>query len=98
MSTAVAEVRAHPDRYEKDFDAVITFLSKYIDRKAPPPSVKVAFVTQTRPAKRQKTSASHGTFRGKIELIKDSREEYDSMSAGQHQPLMLFSLNSTPVL
>ena len=26
LSTAVAKVRAHPDRYEKDFDAVVTFL------------------------------------------------------------------------
>ena len=52
LSIAVAAVRAHPDRYEKDFDAVITFLSQYIDRKTPTLSVKVASITQTRPAKR----------------------------------------------
>ena len=50
MSTAVAAVRAHPDRYEKDFDAVVTFFTQYIDKKAPTPSVKVASVTQTRSA------------------------------------------------
>ena len=70
MSTAVAAVRAHPDRYKKDFDAVVAFLSQYIDRKAPTPSMKVASITQTRPAKRQKTSASCGTCKGKIELRK----------------------------
>ena len=46
LSTPVATVRAHPDRYNKDFDAVVTFLSQYIDKKAP------TSVTQTRPAKR----------------------------------------------
>ena len=55
LSTAVVAVRAHPERYEKDFDTVVFFLSQYIDRKAPPPSVKVSSVTQTRHAKRQKT-------------------------------------------
>ena len=65
-------VRAHPDRYKKDFDAVVTFLFQYIDRKALTPSVKVAFITQTRPAKRQKTSASCNIFKGKIELRKYS--------------------------
>ena len=87
MSTAVSTVRAHPDRYEKNFNAVVAFLSQYIDRKAPTPSVKVAFITQTRPAKKQKTSASHGTFEGKIELRKYLQEEYDSMSVAQCQQL-----------
>ena len=87
MSTAVATVRAHPDKYKKDFDAVVAFLAKYIYKKAPTSNVKVASVTQTRPAKRQKTSASCSTFRGKIELKKYSREEYDSMSVAQHQQL-----------
>ena len=45
MSTAVATVKAYPDRYEKDFNAVV------------------------------------------IELKKYSQEEYDSMSAAQHQEL-----------
>ena len=70
MSTAVAAVRAHPDRYEKDFDTVIAFLTQYNDRKTLIPSVMIASITQTRPAKRQKTSTSCGTFRGKIELKK----------------------------
>ena len=68
MSTAVATVRAHPDKYKKDFDAVVAFLTQYIDKKAPTPSVKVASVTQTRHAKWQKTSTSLGTFKGKIKL------------------------------
>ena len=72
LSTAVDAVRAHPDRYEKDFDAVVAFLSQYIDKKAPTPSVKVAFITKTRCAKRHIASTSHGTFRRKIELRKYS--------------------------
>ena len=28
MSTAVATVKAHPDKYEKEFDTVVTFLSQ----------------------------------------------------------------------
>ena len=66
MSTAIATVRAHPDRYENDFDAVVAFLSQNIDKKAPTHSVKGASVTQTRPAKRQKTSTSCITFKGMI--------------------------------
>ena len=87
MSTAVAAVRAYPDKYEKDFDAVVAFLSQYIDRKAPTLIVKVASVTHTRPAKRQKTSTNHGTFTGKIELKKYLQEDYDSKSVVQHQQL-----------
>ena len=40
MSTAVATVRAHPNKYEKDFNTVVTFLTQYIDKKAPTPSLK----------------------------------------------------------
>ena len=68
MSTTVAAVRAHPDRYEKDFDAVVAFLTQYIDKKTLTASNKVASVTQTRPAKRQKISTSHGIFRGLMEV------------------------------
>ena len=50
-------------------------------------SAKVASVMQTRPAKWQKINTSHGTFKGKIELKKYSREEYDSKSMVQHQQL-----------
>ena len=87
MPTTVAAVRAQPDKYEKDFDAVVASLTHYIDKKAPTPSVKVASVTHTKPAKRQKTSTSCSTFRGEIELKKYSREEYDSISAAKCQQL-----------
>ena len=87
MSTAVAAVRIHPEKYKKDFDAVVTFLTQFINKKAPTLSVKVASVTQIRPAKRQKTSTSCGFFIGEIEFKKYSREEYDSMSVAQHQQL-----------
>ena len=87
MSTAVATVKAHPDRYKKDFDAVVTFLSQHIDKKALTPNVKVASITQIRPAKSQKTSKSCGTFKGKIELRKFLQEEYNSMSVAQCQQL-----------
>ena len=45
LSTAVATVMAPPDKYKKDFDAVVTFHTQYIDKRAPTPSVKVASVT-----------------------------------------------------
>ena len=83
MSTAVDAVRAHPDKYKKDFDAVVAFLSQYIDKRALTSSVKVASVRQRRPSKQQKTSATFGIFKGKIELKKDSREEYDAMLTTQ---------------
>ena len=85
MSTAIAAVRVHPNKYEKNIDAIVTFLSQYIDKKATTPSVKVASVTKTRAAKWQKTSTTHGFFKGKIQLKKYSREEYDSMLMTQHQ-------------
>ena len=74
-----------PNKYEKDFDAVVAFLTEFIDKRALTLSVKVAFVTHTRPAKQQKTSASHGTFTGRIELKKYSQEGGDSMLAAQCQ-------------
>ena len=66
LSTAVVAVRVHPDKYKKDFDARVIFLTQYIDKRAPTPSVKVASVGQTRPAKWQKTSTNHGTFKGRL--------------------------------
>ena len=87
LSTAVTAVMAHPDKYEKDFNAVVAFLTQYIDKRASTPSVKVAPVAQNTPAKWQKTSSNHGTFRAKIELKKYSREEYNLMSTAQHQQL-----------
>ena len=62
-------------------------LTQYIDKRATTPSVKVASVGQNRPAKWQKTSTTHGTFKRKIKLKKYSREKYDSMSVAQHQQL-----------
>ena len=87
MSTAVATVRVHPEKYKKDFNAVVTSLTQYIDKRAPTLSVKVTSVTQIRPAKWQKASASCSTFKGKIKLETYSQEEYDSMSAMQHHQL-----------
>ena len=86
LSTAIAKVRVHPDKYEKDFDTVVTFLSQYINKKAPTLSLKVASVAQTRPANWQKTSATCGTFKG-LSWKKYSREKNDSMLMVQHQQL-----------
>ena len=66
MSKAVATVRSHPDKCERDFDAVVTFLSHYINTRAPTPSVKVASVSQGRTAKWQKNSTIHGTFKKRL--------------------------------
>ena len=87
MSTAVAAVRAQPDKYKKDLDVVVALLAQYINKRAPTPSVKVVSVGQTKPVKQQKTSTSHGTFKVKIKLKKYYREEYDSMLRAQHQQL-----------
>ena len=57
------------------------------DKRSPTPSLKVASVTQNRPAKQQKISAGHCTFKGKIKLKKYFMEEYNSMSMTQHQQL-----------
>ena len=51
LSTAVTSVRVHPDKYEKDFDAIVTFPTQYINKRAPTPSVKVNSVGQNRSAK-----------------------------------------------
>ena len=87
LSTAVATVSVHPDEYKKDFDAVAAFLTQYINKRAPTPSVKVTSVMQTRPARWQNTESNHGSFKGKPELEKYSKEEYDLMSIAQHQQL-----------
>ena len=51
MSTAVAAVGAHFNKYQKDFDTVPPFLMQYIDKRAPTTSVKVASAGQNRFAK-----------------------------------------------
>ena len=58
LSTAVASVRVHTDNYKKDFDTVVTFLTQYINKKAPTESVKVATAGQARPAKQYKANAN----------------------------------------
>ena len=70
MSTAVDAVRAHTDKYNKDFDIVVTLLTQYIDKRASTLSVKNASVSKTRASKQQKTSTTHGTFKGKIKFKK----------------------------
>ena len=90
LSIAVVAVRVHPEKNEKVIDTGITFLTQLIDKRAPTLTVKVASVTQTRPAMQQKTSTTCGTFKEKIELKKYFREEYDSMLITQHQQLHEF--------
>ena len=51
LSTAVATVRVHPDKYEKDFDALVIFLTQHINKRAPTVHVKVVSVMQIRHAK-----------------------------------------------
>ena len=87
MSTAVATVRAHPDKYENDFDEVVTFLIQNINKRAPTLSVTVASVRQTKTTSPQKISTSCGNFKKYIELKKYFREEYDSMAMAQCQQL-----------
>ena len=50
LSTAVAAARAHPDKYEKDFDAVVACLTQYFDKRAPTLRVKVASVSNRKVA------------------------------------------------
>ena len=45
LSIVIVIVMALPDKYEKDFDAMVTFLTQYIDKWGPKLSVKVAYVT-----------------------------------------------------
>ena len=85
--TAVTTLRAHPDKYKKYFDSVVIFLTQYINKKAQTPIVKVVSVAEAWHAKWQKTSTTLVTFKGKIELKKYSREEYNSMSMVQCQQL-----------
>ena len=66
MSTAVDTVRVHPYKYMKDYDAVVAFLTQYINKRVPTPSVMVASVYQNRPAKQQKTTATHGTLKERL--------------------------------
>ena len=66
MPTAVATVMVYPDKYRKDFNTIVAFLTQYLDKRGHTPSEKVASVAQTRSAKQQKTSTVCGTFKGKM--------------------------------
>ena len=96
MSTPVATVRVHPDKYEKDFDVLVAFFTQYIDNRALTLSVKVASDSQKRPAKWQKTSTTQCIFKEKDQLKKFSREECNSMSMTQHR--CLYELQSSRAL
>ena len=63
LSAAVVAVWARPKKYEKDFDAVVDFLTQYIDNRASTPSVKVASVSQTTSVKQQETTTNNGTLK-----------------------------------
>ena len=41
LFTAVTVVRVYTDKYEKEFDSVLIFITKYIDKRAPSPCVNV---------------------------------------------------------
>ena len=45
LSTAVATVKAHSAKYERDLDAVVIFLTQDIDKRGSIPSVNAAFIT-----------------------------------------------------
>ena len=87
MSTAVTKIRAYSNKYQKDFDAIVAFLTQYIDKRAPTHSVKVASAGQNRTVKWQKSSTIHGIFKVKIVLKKYCRDKYDSMAKSQCQQL-----------
>ena len=66
LSTAVATVRVHPDKYEENFDAMVAFLGMYIHKRAPTPSVKIAFVGQNIPAKWKRTALPMALLRERL--------------------------------
>ena len=82
MFIAIAVCRKSPDRYQKDFDACFAYLSQYVEKNRPMTGIKVVSVAQPRPAKWQCTE-TNGTFKGKVELHKYSKDEYPSMSSAQ---------------
>ena len=44
LSMVTAEVKIHIDKYEKDFNIVVTYFTQYIDEQGPTPSVTVVFI------------------------------------------------------
>ena len=64
MPMAVAAGKARPNKYEKSFGTVAVYL---VHRgKRPMTIIKVVYVAQVIHAKKQKTRAVTGTFRGRI--------------------------------
>ena len=41
LYTVATTVRAHPDKHEKDFETIFTYLSQYIDERGPKPIVEL---------------------------------------------------------
>ena len=67
-STEGITVKAHPDRYEKEIDAVVAYLSQYVKKWQPTMSVEVSSIAQGWPNKIQKNSETFSTIRGRSEL------------------------------
>ena len=44
LSTVVATVRVHPDKYTKNFDSAVTFLAWYINKISPMLSLNITSV------------------------------------------------------
>ena len=73
------------DVNKKDFDAVVAYLSRYIKKHGPLTSVKEAYIAQCKLVKRQESSKTFSTFKGRFELKKYSMEEFQLMLAAQKQ-------------
>ena len=73
LSTKVATVRAHPDKYEKNFDAVVPILIQYIDKRAPMLSVK-ELQQKAGLLKDKKTPASSKALVSRVAILKVKTE------------------------
>ena len=47
ISIAIFAVKAYPDKYEKNFDAVVAYLSQYVEKGGLTMSVIVVSITQS---------------------------------------------------
>ena len=65
--------KAHPDKYDKNFDALLACLFQHVEKQGPMMNAKVASVSWLRLVKRQKISQAHRTIRRGIELTKYSK-------------------------
>ena len=68
MSTVVVTLKASPDKYKKDFDMAVTYLSQYTRKKGKNTDSKVSSIAQWRPMIKHKISEAHDTFKEMIEL------------------------------